>query len=194
MIGEDDVFHIAGRTARHVACRAVIAVGPPRLLRRATILSLMTAEALAAEISRLRGGFGRRMRIVAGGAPQFVAAGAFAGALLQVLHMARHSQLGRRSPSHEDGKDVGQKLPWRQRHALRFAGLLHTNFAGQVALSADASRREQAGRIHHLRTGLYVIAARAMAPLARHAVFEKWRSFVSVQRSSLRLNAAGMAR
>ena len=62
-----------------------------------------------------------------------------------------------------------------------------------LCANAVTRRGREFRRIHHLRAFGDVVAARAVAPLARDAVFEKWRRCVTVQRSGIRLNAAGMA-
>ena len=76
-----------------------------------------------------------------------------------------------------------------------FAWLGNSNFAGEMALFADAvplSRRELCG-IQHWRSRSNVIAARPMTTLARNTVFEKRRGAVTVKRQPVRLNVAGMA-
>src|SRR5437868_8899542 len=108
MIREDDVLNVARRAARHMAFSTVIAVGAPDFLSGMAILSLVAGEAFTPEIGGLRRGFGRRVGIVAGAAPHFVTAGALACALCEVFHVARNSQVGRRTGAHEYGEIVGE--------------------------------------------------------------------------------------
>src|SRR6516165_4716865 len=106
MIGEDDVIDVARRITWHVACGATVPVGLPRRSRAPAIGGLMATQAFAPEVRGFLVCIRNGMGVVARAAPQLLPARPFAGALREVLHVARDPQRRGRSGAHENCKRV----------------------------------------------------------------------------------------
>jgi len=69
MIGEDDVIHVTGRVARHVARGAIVAISLPLGSRTTAIGGLMATQAFATKVRGLLVVVRNGMGIVARAAP-----------------------------------------------------------------------------------------------------------------------------
>src|SRR5665213_257048 len=144
----------------------------------------MAGQALAAKVRRLLVGTGNGVRIVAGAAPELVSALSFAEALGEVFGVAGYAQLRPRAGAYEHRERVREPVA-RAQHRFVVALLRHADFAGEVALFANAVPRggSQLRRIYHRLAGGDMFASRAVASLAGHATLGKRRQGIGVLRA-----------
>src|SRR5215469_14463827 len=107
--------------------------------------------------------------------------------------MARHPELGPGAGPHESRQDVIEPVAGAK-GLIVFACLGHSDFAGKMALLADAVSlaRRELGRIEHRFAKSNVIAARTMASLAGYPAFQKRRRGIGVLRAWNPLNSTGV--
>src|SRR5579863_10507933 len=136
MVREDDMGDVAGWVARHVACRAIIAIGNARRLRGTASGGLVARQTFAAKVGSLLICGGHGMGIVAGAAPQLLPTRSLAGTLGKVLGVACHRHLRCRTGAYEDRQRVREPFA-RAKCEVVFAQLRDADFAGKMALLAD---------------------------------------------------------